>query len=121
MLLEMIPDMPDCFELFLEWRPLSYAEHFLKSNLSSRDLAIAAYNAADARIRGEFDALVANMTAILTAVSAAMTEVRKDQTRARLAEQASDWLKPLVAQAGGLINGRARETDVEFIMTGAHP
>ncbi len=32
MLLELIPDMPDCYELFLEWQPLSYAEHFIKSN-----------------------------------------------------------------------------------------
>ena len=28
MLLEMIPDMPECFEDFLGWQPLSYAEHF---------------------------------------------------------------------------------------------
>jgi len=28
MLLEMIPDMPECSGDFLEWRPLSYAEHF---------------------------------------------------------------------------------------------
>ena len=28
MLLEMIPDMPECAEDFLTWRPLSYAEHF---------------------------------------------------------------------------------------------
>ena len=28
MLLEMIPDMPECAEDFLGWQPLSYAEHF---------------------------------------------------------------------------------------------
>src|ERR1700741_487675 len=27
MLLEMIPDMPDCAEDFLSWGPLSYSEH----------------------------------------------------------------------------------------------
>ena len=31
MLLEMIPDMPECAEQFLEWRPRSYREHFAAS------------------------------------------------------------------------------------------
>ena len=40
MLLEMVPDMPECAEDFLTWRPLSYAEHFWASNFKARDLAI---------------------------------------------------------------------------------
>src|SRR6201986_1813736 len=46
MLLEMIPDMPECAEDFLGWHPLSYREHFEASNLKAKDLAIAAYEAA---------------------------------------------------------------------------
>src|ERR1700745_2646105 len=53
MLLEMIPDMPDCAEDFLLWCPLSYAEHFTASNFRARDLAIESYQAADAAIRAE--------------------------------------------------------------------
>src|SRR5246127_4128188 len=75
MLLEMIPDMPECAEDFLAWRPLSYAEHFTASNFKARDLAIAAYESADARIRAEFDNVTSTMTSILTAVSTAMREV----------------------------------------------
>src|SRR5882672_10693437 len=55
MLLEMIPDLPDCAEDFLSWTPLSYAEHFTASNFGARDLAIEAYESTDARIRVEFD------------------------------------------------------------------
>src|SRR4029077_8723725 len=55
MLLEMIPDIPDCADDFLEWRPLSYAEHFTASNFKARDLAIAAYDSTDAGIRAAFD------------------------------------------------------------------
>ena len=116
MLLEMIPDMPECAEDFLVWQPLSYAEHFTASNFKARDLAIAAYNAADARIRSEFDGITSAMTSILTAVSLAMREATQDKTRARLAEQATGWVKPLVMQAGGIING-AGEADVDYIMT----
>ena len=116
MLLEMIPDMPECAEDFLSWQPLSYAEHFTASNFKARDLAIEAYNAADARIRGEFDGITGAMTSILNAVGSAMREARQDKTRARLAEQATGWVKPLVALAGGAINGGS-EADVDYIMT----
>jgi hypothetical protein len=117
MLLEMIPDMPECAEDFLTWCPLSYCEHFMASNFKARDLAIEAYEAADAKIRAEFDDLTSIMTSILTAVGAAMREARRDKTRAILAEQATVWVKPLVALAGGIING-ATEADVETIMAG---
>ena len=116
MLLEMVPDMPECAEDFLGWQPLSYAEHFTASNFKARDLAIAAYESADAHIRAEFDNITSAMTSILTAVSAAMREARQDKTRAILAEQATGWVKPLVALAGGIING-GTEADVDYIMT----
>jgi len=116
MLLELIPDMPECAEDFLGWQPLSYAEHFTASNFKARDLAIAAYDSADADIRAEFDNITSAMTSILTAVSAAMRQVRQDKTRATLAEQATGWVKPLVMLAGGIINGSA-EADVDYIMT----
>src|SRR3954465_2730594 len=62
MLLEMIPDMPECAEDFLTWTPLSYAEHFWASNFRARDLAIEAYELADPKIRAEFDQLASTMT-----------------------------------------------------------
>ena len=116
MLLEMIPDMPECAEDFLGWEPLSYAEHFTASNFKARDLAIDAYNTADVRIRTEFDNVTSAITSILAAVSAAMREATKDDTRTRLAEQATGWVKPLVMQAGGIINGD-HQADVDYIMT----
>lgn len=116
MLLEMIPDMPECAEDFLEWHPMSYAEHFTKSNFKARDLAIEAYETADEHIRTEFDNIASAMTSILTAVGDAMREVKQDKTRATLAEQATGWVKPLVALAGGIINGGS-ESDVDYIMT----
>ena len=116
MLLEMIPDMPECAEDFLSWHPLSYSEHFTASNFKARDLAISAYDSADASIRAEFDGLTKTMTSILTAVGAAMREAKQDTTRATLAEQATGWVKPLVALAGGVINGGS-ESDIDYIMT----
>ncbi len=115
MLLEMVPDMPECAEDFLAWTPLSYAEHFVASNFKDRDLAIEAYEMAEPNIRTEFDKLTDSMTSILTAVGTAMREARQDKTRATLAEQATGWVKPLVMMTAGVING-ASEADVEQIM-----
>jgi len=115
MLLEMVPDMPECSEDFLAWCPLSYREHFMASNFKARDLAISAYEAADPDIRTEFEQITDTMTTILSAVGAAMREANRDTTRAKLAEQAVGWLKPLVSAAGGVINGGS-EADVDSIM-----
>src|ERR1700688_4485743 len=76
MLLEMIPDMPECAEDFLLWYPLSYREHFMASHFKARDLAISAYDSADPALRAEFDNITSAMTSILTAVSAAMRGAR---------------------------------------------
>jgi hypothetical protein len=115
MLLEMVPDMPECAEDFLAWNPLSYAEHFVASNFKDRDLAIEAYEMAEPGIRAQFDKLTDNMTSILTAVGSAMREATQDKTRATLAEQATGWVKPLVMMTAGVING-ASEANVEQIM-----
>ena len=72
-------------------------------------------NSADPDIRAEFDNITSAMTSILTAVGAAMREAKQDKTRATLAEQATGWVKPLVALAGGIING-GTEADVDNIM-----
>ncbi|WP_319797957.1 hypothetical protein [Nitrobacter sp.] len=116
MLLEMIPDMPDCAGDFMEWQPLTYPEHFMASNFKARDLAIEAYEQADPDIRARFDNVTGDMTTILTAVASAMKGVRQDKTRAVLAIQATGWVKPLVMLAGGIINGERGETDVDYIM-----
>jgi hypothetical protein len=123
MLLEMIPDMPDCTEDFLTWCPLSYREHFLASNFKARDLAISAYESADPDVRLKFEQITDTMTSILSAVSAAMRQVAQDTTRATLAGRAVGWLKPLVAAAGAVINGdsaanpEGADDNVDYIMT----
>ncbi|MGY4172203.1 hypothetical protein ACVIM8_006276 [Bradyrhizobium sp. USDA 4529] len=110
--------LPECASDFLEWQPLSYAEHFTASNFRARDLAIEAYETADAAIRAEFDQLTDSMTKILTEVGAAMRQLQQDKSRVALAEQAIVWVKPLVMQTAGIINGAA-EADVDSIMAGA--
>jgi hypothetical protein len=56
------------------------------------------------------------MTAILIEVGKAMAEVKHDWTRAVLAENAVRWVKPMIAHAGGIINGQGNAADIDYIM-----
>jgi hypothetical protein len=116
MLLEMIPDMPECVEDFLTWQPRTYREHFEASNLKAQGLIIQAYEEAETALRVEFDRVVDAMTEILIAVSTAMRDTTQDKTRAILAEQTTGWIKPLLTLAGGLIHGSPDQADVDRIM-----
>jgi hypothetical protein len=105
MLLELIPAMPECAGDFVGWQPLTYEEHFIASNFKGRDLAIAAYNEARSEVRLTFDDVCDTLTSILLAIRDAVEKSSQDVTKMRLAEHAVGWLKPLVAKAGGIING----------------
>ena len=111
MLLEMLSSCPDCIDDFLGWRPMNYREHFVASRFKGRDMAIAAYEAADPNTRGCLDTLAGTMTAVLEATRAAMRADMPPDAAAVLAERAAAWLKPLVARAGAVING---ENDTEL-------
>ncbi len=65
MLLKLLPTCPECLEEFLAWRPLSYREHFARSRLQCRDLAIAAYETAEPAARDSLDALATAMIEML--------------------------------------------------------
>jgi len=125
MLLEMIPAMPECADDFLSWQPLTYAEHFVASNFKGRDLAISAYNETPDDVRVPFDEVCATMKSILMAIRDAVEGSHRDVTKMRLAENALAWLKPLVAKAGGMINGVSEaeaddaqpQSDVDMIMS----
>jgi hypothetical protein len=108
MLLEMMPDAPECLDDFLGWRPMSYREHFVASHFKGRDMAIAAYDAADPVLRESLDALAATMTAVLEAAHAALSGGMPRETAGVIAERAAAWVRPLVARAGAVINGDAQ-------------
>jgi hypothetical protein len=111
MLLDMLASCPEFRADFLAWKPLSYREHFRVSHLKTRDLAIAAYDTADPNVRNTLDTLAVTMTIVLEATRAAMDADRRLDTIAALAENATTWLKPLIARAGAVINGEADLTD----------
>lgn len=105
MLLEMTSMAPDCLEDFVDWEPMSYTEHFDHSQFKDRELAVAAYAAADPGARRSLDAIGHDMSVILTAIRDAMRRKLSPETATLLAQSAVGWLKPMVARAGAVING----------------
>ena len=104
MLLEMLSSSPDCLDDFLAWRPASYREHFAASRFKGRDMAIAAYDAADPNLRWSLDTLAGSMTAMLEATRAALLINMPPQAAGRIAGAAAARLTPLIARAGAIIN-----------------
>jgi alkylhydroperoxidase/carboxymuconolactone decarboxylase family protein YurZ len=105
MMLEIVPEMPDCIEDFLAWQPLTYVEHFAQTQLKDRELAISAYAAAEPRARGRLDELAETMNALLVVTRDALREGLPPHEASVLAEYAAVQLRPLVAEAGAVING----------------
>lgn len=111
MMLEMLSSCPEFRDDFLSWQPMSYREHFASSSFKGRDMAIAAYENADAKTRERLDALADAMTAELQAARAVLRAEAAPEATRLAAENAVRTLKPLVARAGAVINGRPPADD----------
>lgn len=107
MLLELLPEMPDCAEEVVAWAPLAYDDYFRTSHFRERDLAIAAWHAADPAIRAEFDSAVTHLDCAMAEALALVdghdpTDVESGD---RLRDFVRERLKPLISGVGGVING----------------
>ncbi len=111
MLLELLPETPECIVELIGWEPLSYPEHFAASPFRDRDLAIAAYEAAEPIARVRLDELADTMNALLAATCEALLKRGSLDSAITLATETAARLRPLVAQAGAIINGQGLDAD----------
>ena len=105
MLLDLLPTTPECIVELIGWEPLSYEEHFAASHFRDRELAIAAYGAAEPTARLRLDELADTMNALLVATCEAFQRRSSLDAANALAAETAARLKPLVARAGAVING----------------
>ncbi len=106
MLLEMLPDIPECAEDVLAWEPANYITHFSASKFSAKKLAIRAYGAVDIHLRNalekcisEVDREVISLQKMLssTEVTGELLQVVQNKT--------VTVIRPLLSQAGSIIHG----------------
>jgi hypothetical protein len=114
MLIDMIPDMPECLEDVREWRPKSYAEHFADSGLPEADLAIAAYRHSPEAYRLPLERTVDSLNRLVDSSLERIAETMETGDRAALgdvAARASRNLQRLVEVASAIINGATNTID----------
>lgn len=111
MLLDLVATVPECLPDLMAWRPLSYRDHFAASSFKDRDLAVAAYDAANPEAREDLERLADAMTAILLATRDAMMVEGCAVDTTTEAARAAAQLRPMVAEAGAVINGRPTPPD----------
>ena len=108
MVLEMIPDIPDCLEDAKAWCPKSYTDHFQDSGFSDRELAIAAYDHAPPVYREMFDGTIEHMDRLVALsidrISAAAATGERDAIK-RATSRATRDLKRLMDVASAIIHG----------------
>ena len=106
MLLEMLPQSPECIVELAGWEPRTYPEHFSVSSFRDRDLAIAAYAVAEPIARVYLDELADTMNAVLAAACEALPLRDSVESAISLATETAARLRPLIVQAGAVINGQ---------------
>lgn len=114
MLLDLLPQTPECIVELIGWEPLSYEEHFAGSHFKDRELAIAAYQEAEPIARRRLDELADTMNALLVATCETFQRRSSLDAANALAAETAARLKPLVARAGAVINGYDIATSEEM-------
>lgn len=118
MLLEILPDIPDCLEDVRQWQPKSYQDHFKDSVFTDKDLAIFAYENAPARYRDPFDDVVRQMNELVASATLDIEQSIAGGDGVRLAAQCGDTVErlgQLVDKASAIIHGHTDTVDQETV------
>jgi len=114
MLLELIPDMPECFEDAEAWQPKSYQDHFRDSQFRDRDLAVEAYNHVPHCYREPFDDVVSQMNRMvpwgLQRIREALPSEDHERVKVACAEL-SYRLQKMIDVASAVIHGSTKRLD----------
>jgi len=114
MMLEMIPDMPDCLEEAQAWQPKSYQDHFHDSQFRDKELAIEAYDHVPSKFRAAFEAIVNQMNAMIASAVDHIPQVieggNPDELRF-VCSEASQGVQKLMDFASAVIHGSTKLLD----------
>jgi hypothetical protein len=110
MLIDLIPDMPECLEDAQSWQPKSYIKHFEDSSFSDKALAIEAYLAAPPAYREPLEQIVARLNdkifRLLSEIERLVQTNRIDDCVALIKLSGHDF-RLMIQLASSVINGTA--------------
>lgn len=114
MMIELVPSAPDILEEALSWRPKSYQEHFLGSDLTAAELACRAYEVAPERFRLHFDLTVKAIQRRISKTLATLEPLVEagDHSQIGLVVLSScKTIQDLIGIASAIVNGSERIVD----------
>jgi hypothetical protein len=108
MMLDLVPDMPECLDEVRAWQPRGYKDHFRDSTFHDRDLAIEAYDHAPRACRAAFEDTIRQLDRLVARsivdLDAAIAHGDAERT-AHVAAAAVRRMQGLIDVASALING----------------
>lgn len=107
MVLEMSSTSLECLADLRDWQPRTYTEHFATSRFSNREQVIAAYHAADPKIREAIDRAAETLNDALIKIRDIVLRERAKSETTKAVQWSLTWLKPLISRAAAVINGTA--------------
>lgn len=113
LLLEILPDMPECFEDVLRWKPMSYKTHVMQSGLPNNDIVLRAYAVVDEDRRNRLAMVADEANALLDVLMArAGVSIDRNDVSAlkEVAHEAKERLSPLIERMTGIITPSATTT-----------
>ena len=118
MVLDLIPDMPDCLQDARDWVPRSYEDHFANSQFSDAALAIEAYAIAPPEYKVPFETTVERLNRYIPRFLDRIEEAIKSGDSGFLTHEtttASQTLQRLMDIVSALINGEQPTMDQESV------
>jgi len=113
LLLEMLPDMPECFEDIRIWRPMSYCDHVARSGLPNNEIVLKAYSAVDEARRHQLKRAAQDADhGVERLINRAGTAVdlNDPELLRQIAEDAKEFLTPMIERLTGIITPSALKT-----------
>jgi hypothetical protein len=112
MMLELYPSSADLKEDILDWKVLSYLDHFEATGFRAKALAVEGFALARTAVKKQLEVIVAEIeTVLLVAQDAVETEKVHGEANIALSE-ATETAEMLIARASALINGLSHPEDV---------
>ena len=114
MLIELIPDMPECLEDAEAWQPKSYQDHFRDSQFRDRELAVEAYEHVPRCYREPFDDVISQMNRIVPLGLQRIGEIVGADQPERLrmiCSEVSQRLQKMIDIASAIIHGSTKRLD----------
>ena len=114
MMLEMIPDMTECFEEASAWAPKSYQDHFRDSQFHDKALAVEAYDYVPEKYKKPFEDIIDKMNTLVLSSLQKIGDavINEDSERLRfVCSEASRNLQKFSDYASAVIHGSERVFD----------